>query len=336
MPGLPQVTAIFNLVAVVAILVITAILVIGIKESANFNSAIVVVKLGIVGVFLVIGVYFLLHHPHLAWSNWHPYFPPPDGHGNFGLRGIATGAASIFFAYIGFDAVSTAAQEAKHPQKDMPRGILGSLVVCTLLYILVSTVLTGLVNYKLLNVADPVARGIDATGISWGSLLVKIGAVFGLATVMLVMLLGQSRVFFSMSRDGLLPEWASKIHPRFRTPWISTIIVGVIVAFLPGFLPVGRLAELVNIGTLLAFAIVCAGVWVLRVRHPHLERPFRTPMVPLVPILGIVTAVYLMLNLPLLTWTVMFCWLLIGLVIYFGYSTRHSKVRKLLDAEQGD
>jgi len=189
------------------------------------------------------------------------------------------------------------------------------------------------VNYKSLNVADPVALGIDATGVSWGSLLVKIGAVFGLGTVMLVMLLGQSRVFFSMSRDGLLPGWAAKIHPRFRTPWISTIVVGVIVAILPAFLPVDRLAQLVNIGTLLAFTIVCAGVWILRVRHPDLHRPFKTPFVPLVPILGIVTAVYLMTNLPLITWAVMIGWMLVGLVIYFGYSIRHSKVQKLpLDA----
>ena len=331
--GLPHVTALFNLVAILAILVITTVLVIGIKESANLNTAIVFVKLSVVGIFIVLGAWFLLHHPALAWANWHPFIPPSDGHGNFGLKGIATGAASIFFAYIGFDAVSTAAQEAKNPQKDMPIGILGSLVVCTILYIVVSTILTGLVNYKSLNVADPVALGIDATGVSWGSLLVKIGAVFGLGTVMLVMLLGQSRIFFSMSRDGLLPAWAAKIHPRFRTPWISTIVVGAVVAILPAFLPVDRLAQLVNIGTLLAFTIVCAGVWILRVRNPELHRPFKTPLVPLVPILGILTAVYLMTNLPLITWMVMLGWLVVGLVIYFGYSIRHSKVQKLpLDA----
>jgi APA family basic amino acid/polyamine antiporter len=185
-------------------------------------------------------------------------------------------------------------------------------------------------------VPDPVALGIDVTGVSWGSLLVKIGAVFGLGTVMLVMLLGQSRVFFSMSRDGLLPKWASVIHPRFRTPWISTIAVGVVVAMLPAFLTVSRLAELVNIGTLLAFTIVCAGVWVLRVRHPDLHRPFKTPLVPLVPILGIISAVYLMSQLPLLTWKVMIGWLLFGLVIYFSYSIRHSKVQALPKAAEGD
>ena len=211
----------------------------------------------------------------------------------------------------------------------MPIGILGSLVVCTILYILVSTVLTGLVKYTQLNVADPVAMGIDATGVSWGSLLVKTGAVFGLATVMLVMLLGQSRVFFSMSKDGLLPKWASAIHPKFRTPWISTIVVGVIVAIMPAFLNIDILSDLVNIGTLLAFTIVCAGVWVLRVRQPDLHRPFKTPLVPLVPILGIVTAVFVMSRLPLITWEVMIGWLLVGLVIYFTYSRNHSKVQKL-------
>jgi APA family basic amino acid/polyamine antiporter len=336
-PGsLPHATGLFNLLAMLAIVAISTVLVIGIKESANLNSVIVIVKLGIVGIFLVLGGYFLVCHPALAFHNWHPFLPPSDGHGNFGYMGIATGASSIFFAYIGFDAVSTAAQEAKNPQKDMPIGILGSLVVCTILYILVSTVLTGLVNYKALNVADPVALGIDATGVTWGSLLVKIGAVFGLGTVMLVMLLGQSRVFFSMSKDGLLPKWASAIHPKFRTPWISTIVVGAVVAFLPAFLPIDRLSELVNIGTLLAFTIVCAGVWVLRVRHPDMERPFKTPLVPLVPILGILTAVFLMSRLPLITWTVMILWLIAGLVIYFGYSIKHSKVQALENAAEGD
>jgi APA family basic amino acid/polyamine antiporter len=327
---LPHATGVFNLVAMLAILAITTVLVIGIKESANFNSAIVIVKLTIVGIFIVLGGYFLIQHPALAFHNWHPFIPPSDGHGNFGYNGIALGAASVFFAYIGFDAVSTAAQEAKNPQRDMPIGILGSLAVCTILYIIVSTILTGLKNYKELNVAAPVALGIQVTGITWGELLVNIGAVFGLATVMLVMLLGQSRVFFSMSKDGLLPNWASAIHPKFRTPWISTIIVGSIVAIMPAFLPIDQLASLVNIGTLLAFTIVCAGVWILRVRQPNLERPFKTPLVPLVPILGIVTAVYLMSKLPLFpTWTAMVSWMLIGLVIYFGYSIKHSKVQKL-------
>jgi APA family basic amino acid/polyamine antiporter len=216
----------------------------------------------------------------------------------------------------------------------MPIGILGSLVVCTILYILVSLVLTGLVSYKTLNVSAPVALAIDATGVSWGALLVKIGAVFGLATVMLVMLLGQTRVFYSMSKDGLLPKWASAVHPKFRTPWITTIVFGSFAAIMPAFLDIARLSELVNIGTLLAFTIVCAGVWVLRVRHPGMKRPFRTPFVPLVPILGMLSAIFLMTRLELITWIVMISWLLIGLVIYFSYSLKHSKVQALVvDAE---
>src|SRR4051794_14530234 len=330
---LPHVTGVFNLVAFLIILLVTAVLVIGIQESANFNTLIVIVKLTCVFIFLVLGINFLFHHPGLAKMNWHPFIPPKDAAGNFGINGIAAGAASIFFAYIGFDAVSTAAQEAKNPKRDMPIGILGSLVICTILYILVSGVLTGLVNYRALNVGDPVAVGIDATGIVWGSILVKIGAVFGLATVMLVMLLGQSRVFFSMSRDGLLWKWAGVIHPKFRTPWISNIVVGAIVAFMPAVLPIGKLSELVNMGTLLAFAIVCAGVWILRRRNPDLHRPFRTPMVPLVPILGILSALYLIWTLPALTKIVVVAWLAFGLVVYFTYSVKHSKVQQALREE---
>jgi APA family basic amino acid/polyamine antiporter len=327
--GMPHVTGVFNLIAFLIIAIVTTILVIGIKESANLNSVIVIVKLLIVGVFIVLGVNFLIHHPHIAYANWHPFIPPNEGPGRYGLSGIAAGAASVFFAYIGFDAVSTAAQEAKNPSRDMPIGILGSLVFCTLLYIIVSLVLTGMVNYRTLNVAEPVAVGIDATGVAWGGILVKVGAVFGLFTVMLVMLLGQSRVFFSMSKDGLLPKWASSIHPKFRTPWISSIVVGTVVAFLPALLDVDRLSQLVNMGTLLAFSIVSAGVWILRVRQPDLPRPFKTPFVPAVPILGILSAFYLMFNLPLLTWEVVIVWLIVGLVIYFSYSQKHSLVQKL-------
>jgi len=334
--GLQHATGVVNLVAVAIVLVITTILVIGIKESANFNSAVVIIKLAIVGVFIVVGGWYLFQHPEVARLNWHPFVPPPDGHGNFGWGGIPTAAASIFFAYIGFDAVSTAAQEAKNPKRDMPIGILGSLVVCTILYILVSLVLTGLVNYKTLNVSAPVALAIDATGVGWGSILVKIGAVFGLATVMLVMLLGQTRVFYSMSKDGLLPQWASAIHPKFRTPWITTIVFGAFAATMPAFFNIDILSELVNIGTLLAFTIVCAGVWILRVRHPKMHRPFKTPLVPLVPILGILSAVYLMFQLLKFTWIVMLIWLGLGLIIYFGYSLKHSKVQALPVTAEGD
>ncbi|MGA3332721.1 MAG: amino acid permease [Terracidiphilus sp.] len=334
--GLPHVTAAFNLIAMAIVMAITVILVIGIKESANFNSAIVFIKLTVVAIFLVVGGYFLIRHPQVAKMNWHPFIPPKDANGNFGWGGISKGASRIFFAYIGFDAVSTAAQEAKKPQRDMPIGILGSLAICTFLYILVSMVLTGLVSYKTLNVGAPVAVGIDATGVSWGALLVKIGAIFGLATVMLVMLLGQTRVFYSMSKDGLLWKWASAVHPKFRTPWITTIVFGIFAALFPAFLPIGRLADLVNIGTLLAFTIVCAGVWVLRVRHPELHRPFKTPLVPLVPALGIVSALFLMSRLAAITWEVMIGWLIFGLLIYFTYSIKHSKVQKLKRAQAAD
>jgi len=326
--SLPHVTGIFNLVAFIAIAIVTVILVIGIKESANFNSAIVIIKVSIVLVFIAIAARFVLSHPSVATANWHPFIPPNAGEfGKYGWSGVARAAGVIFFAYIGFDAVSTAAQEARNPQKDMPTGILGSLVICTILYILVSGLLTGMVPYTSLNVPDPVAVGIDAAGIRWGSFLVKLGAIAGLGSVMLVMLLGQSRVFFSMSRDGLLPQWAGAVHPRFRTPYISSITVGIFVAVFAALIPIGILGELVSIGTLLAFVIVCAGVWVLRKRRPDLPRPFKTPLVPLVPILGILVAGLMMVSLPRDTWLRLAIWLIIGMFIYFGYGRRHSRVQ---------
>ncbi len=239
-------------------------------------------------------------------------------------------AGVIFFAYIGFDAVSTAAQEAKNPKRDMPIGILGSLVICTILYILVAGVLTGLVNYHALDVPDSLAVGIDATGVRWGSLLVKFGALGGLSSTMVVMLLGQSRVFFSMSKDGLLPEFFSSVHPKFRTPWISSITVGLVVATFASLIPLNELGEMTSIGTLLAFIIVCAGVWVLRRRRPEIARPFRAPWVPITPILGIAVSLLMMLFLPLLTWIRLFIWLAAGLVIYFLYSRHRSKVQLAL------
>jgi APA family basic amino acid/polyamine antiporter len=318
---------VFNLLGFLAIVFCTLVLVIGIKESANFNSTIVLVKVAVLLVFIGIGVRYLLQHPQLTASNWHPFIPPSSG-GEFGWAGISKGAAIIFFAYIGFDAVSTAAQEAKNPARDMPIGILGSLVICTVLYILTAGVLTGLVNYRALNVPDPLAIGIDATGNRFGSLLVKLGALMGLTSTIVVMLLGQSRVFFSMSRDGLLPGLFNVIHPRFRTPWISTLTVGFFVALLAASLPINQLGDMVNIGTLLAFAIVCAGVWIIRRRNPDLPRPFKTPGVPLVPILGIVLSVYLMCNLPGVTWLRLVGWLIIGMFIYFFYGRIHSRVQR--------
>ncbi|HEY8077875.1 MAG TPA: amino acid permease, partial [Labilithrix sp.] len=220
------------------------------------------------------------------------------------------------------------AQEAKKPKRDMPIGILGSLIVCTILYILVSGLLTAIVPYTALDVPDPVAVGVDATGVAWGRLLVKLGAIFGLGSVMLVMLLAQSRVLFAMARDGLLFSAAGKIHPRFHTPWVATISVGAFVAVFAGLVPIGILGELVSIGTLLAFVIVCASVWLLRRRHPDLPRPFRTPWVPVVPILGIVVSLAMMAALPWETWLRLAVWLAIGMAIYFGYGRKHSRVQR--------
>src|ERR1022692_2975888 len=333
---LPHAVAAFNLVAFVGIFVATFILVVGIKESANLNSAIVILKVAIVLVFIAIAGTFVIRHPSLAAANWHPFIPPNTGKfGEFGLSGVARGAAVIFFAYIGFDAVSTAAQEARNPQKDMPIGIIGSLVICTVLYILVSGLLTAMVPYADLNVSAPVAVAIDATGVRWGSLLVKSGAVLGLGSVMLVMLLGQSRVFYSMSRDGLLPKWAGAIHPRFATPWISSIVVGIFVAFFASVIPIGILGELVSIGTLLAFVIVCAGVWILRRRRPELERPFKTPWVPFVPIMGVLVSTALMASLPAATWIRLVVWLILGMAVYFGYGRHHSRVQAALKNPKG-
>ena len=326
---LPHAHGVFNLLGFFAILFTTVILVIGIKESANFNSAIVIIKVAVLLVFLGIGANFLFHHPELTRANWHPFLPPNTGtFGEFGISGILRAAGIIFFAYIGFDAVSTAAQEAKNPEKDMPIGILGSLVICTVLYILVAGVLTGLVNYTNLDVRDPLAVGIDSTGVVWGSLLVKIGALMGLSSTIVVMLLGQSRVFFSMSRDRLLPKVFSEVHPRFRTPWISSITVGTFVGLLAAALPINVLDEMVSIGTLLAFVIVCAGVWVLRRRDPNLHRPFRTPWVPFVPIMGIVISMAMMVSLSGLTWIRLAVWLVIGMFIYFLYGRKHSRVQR--------
>jgi len=334
---LPHATGIFNLVALVAILVITTILVIGVKESANLNSAIVMIKVSVVLVFIALAAIFVSKHPAIAAANWHPFIPPNKGHfGEYGWSGVLRGASVIFFAYIGFDAVSTAAQEASNPQRDMPIGILGSLVICTILYILVGGILTALLPYHVLNVPDPVALGVDKTGVAWGSFLVKIGAIGGLTSTMLVMLLGQSRVFFTMAHDGLLWKWAGKVHKKFHTPYLSSIVIGVVVAMLAATLPITTLDELTSIGTLFAFTIVCAGVWILRVREPNLKRPFKTPWVPFVPIMGMLVSLALMLSLHALTWEVFLIWLVIGLFVYGLYSRKHSKVQQELRGVSGD
>jgi len=326
--GLPHATATFNLIAFLAILAVTTILIIGIKESANFNTGVVFVKLAAVLTFIAVALPFVLKNPQIAHENWKVFLPPNTGaFGAFGWSGVLRGAGVVFFAYIGFDAVSTAAQEARNPQKDMPIGILGSLTVCTILYIVVSGLLTATVHYSHLNIGAPVSLAIRQTGVKWGSYVVNAGALAGLSTVMLVMLLGQSRVFYSMAHDGLLWKWAGDIHPRFRTPWKSTAVVGLLVAFVGALVPIGDLGQLVSIGTLLAFVIVCAGVWVLRVRRPDLVRPFKTPWVPFVPIMGIIVSLGLMAGLKGLTWLRLIVWLIIGMVIYFTYGVKHSKVR---------
>ncbi len=261
---------------------------------------------------------------------------PAQEHGSFGAfgwSGVLRGAGVIFFAYIGFDAVSTAAQEAHKPQKDMPIGILGSLVICTMLYILVSGLLTATVHYSRLNIGAPVSLAIRETGVRWGSYVVNAGALAGLSTVMLVMLLGQSRVFYSMAHDGLLWKWAGDIHPKFRTPWKSTAVTGILVAFTGSLVPIGDLGQLVSIGTLMAFVIVCAGVWVMRRNRPEVHRPFRTPWMPFVPIMGIIISLALMLGLNGVTWIRLFVWLIIGMVIYFTYGRHHSLVQKMADEE---
>src|SRR5579872_227839 len=326
---LPHAHGVFNLLGFIVILLTTLVLVLGIKESANFNSAIVIIKVAVLIVFIGIGTNYLFKHSDLIAANWHPFIPPNTGNfGEYGISGILRAAGIIFFAYIGFDAVSTAAQEAKNPEKDMPIGILGSLAICTVLYILVALVLTGLVSYKNLDVRDPLAIGIDSTGVRSGSLLVKVGALMGLSSTIVVMLMGQSRVFFSMARDRLLPKAFSNVHPRFRTPWISSLTVGTFVALLAASLPINVLDEMVSIGTLLAFVIVCAGVWVLRRRNPNLPRPFKTPWVPFTPIMGMLISLAMMVSLTGLTWIRLGVWLVIGMFIYMFYGRFHSRVQR--------
>jgi basic amino acid/polyamine antiporter, APA family len=322
-----------DIFALSAIVVITVILVVGVRESANFNSGAVMIKVSVVLIFIGLALAFAFGHWQHMMTNWHPFIPKNRGHfGQFGWSGIMRGAGVVFFAYIGFDAVSTAAQEAKNPQKDMPFGILGSLIVCTVLYIFVAGLLTGIMPYTALNVPAPVADGAAAIGVRWGVLLIDLGAIAGLASVMLVMLLGQSRVLYTMSHDGLLWEWVGRLHPRFRTPYITSIVVGIFAAFLAAFFPITLLGELVSLGTLLAFTIVCLGVWVMRKRQPDLKRPFRTPAVPVVPICGMVVSLALMLSLDAPAWIGFGSWLVIGQIIYFAYSRKHSKVQRGLAA----
>jgi basic amino acid/polyamine antiporter, APA family len=325
---LPHQYSSFNLFGFIGVLAITTILVIGIRESVTLNTTVVIIKICVLLVFIGLGANYIFGHRAEAVANWTPFLPPNSGHyGDFGWSGVARAAGVIFFAYIGFDQVSTAAQESKNPVRDMPIGILGSLALCTVIYILVAGVLTGLVKYTTLDGPAPIALGIEATGIRWGSTLVKLGAICGLTSAMVVTILGQSRIFFSMSRDGLLPKWASTVHPRFRTPYVSTIIVGSCVAVVAALTPINVISELVSIGTLLAFIIVCAGVWILRKREAEAPRAFVAPWVPFTPIMGIAVSLVMMVSLGWETWARLIIWLVIGLIVYFFYGRKHSRVQ---------
>ena len=310
-----------NLIAVIIICIISGILIRGISESARFNDVIVAIKVAVVVFFIGIGYFFI------NYQNYHPFLPANAGRfGEFGWTGVLAAAGQIFFAYIGFDAVSTAAQEARNPRRDMPVGIIGSLAICTVLYILYSLVLTGIVNYKDLNVAAPLAVAVDhMRGLPWIGFLMKLGSLCGLTSVMLVMLLGQSRVFYSMSKDGLLPKLFSDVHPRFHTPWKSNMLLMVFVSLGAAFTPIADLGNLTSIGTLFAFSVVCIAVIIMRRKEPDLPRPFRTPLVPLLPILGVVVNLAMMAGLGWITWTAFLIWMVIGLAIYFSYS-RHTSV----------
>jgi APA family basic amino acid/polyamine antiporter len=343
--ALAHTTCVLNLPAMFIVAALTILLVIGIKESANFNNVMVITKVSIIILFIALGFGFV------KTANWHPFIPANkvestpiaeygglwawlkaygSEFGKYGISGILRGAGVIFFAYIGFDAVSTAAQEAKNPQKDMPVGIMGSLGISTVLYILVAIVLTGIVSYTTLNVADPIAVGVNAMGkgMFWLRPIVKIAAIAGLSSVILVMLLGQPRIFYTMSKDGLLPPVFSKVHPKFKTPYISTLITGCVAMIIAGILPISILGELVSIGTLLAFIIVCISVLVLRKKRPDLHRPFKTPWVPAVPILGASICFIQMAALPLATWLRLVIWMAVGFCIYFFYGRKHSKLNR--------
>ena len=313
-----------NAPAVAIVVVVAALLIIGVKQSADANTLLVAIKSLVLVVFVVAGA------SYVKGANLTPFIPPNTGSfGEFGWSGVLRGAGVMFFAFIGFDAVSTAAQEAKRPSRDMPIGILGSLAVCTIIYVFVAIVLIGIVPYKDLMVADPLAVGIDRTGLTWLSPIIKIAALFGLFSTMLVNLLAQTRIFYSMSRDGLLPGVFSRLHQQFRTPHVSTILTGGIIALAAGLTPIGVLSQLVSIGTLLAFVLVCIGVVVLRRTAPDAPRPFRTPGVPAVPIVGAAICLAQMVGLPLATWERLGIWLAVGLVAYSLYGRRHALHRGL-------
>jgi APA family basic amino acid/polyamine antiporter len=329
--------AYFDVTAILITFIITTVLVIGIRESARFNAGMVMVKLAIVLFVIVVGVFYI--NP----ENWQPFAPfgytgiSFFGHTLIGQTsaggaplGVLAGAAVIFFAYIGFDSVSTHAEEAKNPRRDVPIGIIASLIICTILYILVSAIITGMVRYDRIDINAPVAVAFRDAGLPWAARLIDVGAITGITSVLLVMMLSQPRVLLAMARDGLVPTgFFGAVHEKFRTPYKSTILTGVFVSLMAAFLPLRILAELTNIGTLLAFTIVCAAVLIMRVKHPEAERPFRAPFVPLVPILGIISCLILMFSLPEENWWRLIIWLGLGFIIYFSYGRRHSVLAKM-------
>ena len=319
---------VINLPAVLIVAAISGLCYVGITQSAFVNAIVVAIKVAVIAAFLGFGIQYI--NP----DNWTPFIPANTGPGQFGMDGVFRAAAIVFFAYIGFDAVSTAAGEAKNPQRDMPIGILGSLAICTVIYIIVCAVLTGMTNYTLLNTAKPVATALEevlkadpGASIGWLKTAVEIGAIAGLSSVILVMLMAQPRIFYSMSRDGLLPKLFGKVHPKYQTPYVGTIIVGIVACVLAGFMPLNVLGELVSMGTLLAFATVCAGVLVLRRTRPELPRPFRVPIAGVICPLGVVACLYLFWQPFRAHWHLMVGWTVIGMVIYFAYGYRHSKLR---------
>jgi len=317
-------TGAVNLFAIAVVLGASVVLAVGIRESAAINNGLVILKVGIVLLFLLAGVWYI--EP----QNWTPLLPENTGEfGHYGWSGVFRGSALVFFAYIGFDTVSTAAQETRNPKRDLPIGILASLLICTVLYVAVAAVLTGLVPYTELGVPHPISLGIQATPFAWLGWIIDLGAVLGLGSVVMATLLGQSRVFYAMSRDGLLPGVFSQVHPRFRTPFVQTLGMGVAVAVPAALFPIDVLGHMVSIGTLLAFVIVCSSVMVLRIRRPDLERPFKVPAYPFVPICGIATSLALMGFLPIETWGRLAVWLALGLLIYLFYGRKNSKVRRL-------
>jgi basic amino acid/polyamine antiporter, APA family len=314
-PRLMGVPVIFDLPAFLIVALITWILVRGIRESAWVNSSMVLLKLVIIAFFIGVGAFYVKP------ENWTPFAP-------HGLRGISSAAAIIFFAYIGFDAVSTAAEETRNPQRDMPIAMMASLAICTVIYILTALVLTGLLRWDQLGTAEPLATAFSALGMNWAAGIISLGAVFATTSVLIVFQLGQPRIFFSMARDGLLPQWAAKVHPKYSTPHVTTILTGAFVAVFATLLNINEVVELTNIGTLFAFVLVSIGIIILRRTDPGRARPFKTPFVPVVPALSVLMCGYLMMQLPQRTWERFFIWLAIGLLIYFAYGVRHSRLRK--------